>query len=149
MMVLTERTSMHFARWIYLPAMAILAGGCVTAHYRYAVEVPGVDAAAPAKVELRWKGGSRTFTVKSDDCTLTRFTEVMQPMGCVFADIPRGLDVRVTRDGYKPWQHHYQYVDEDFRTKKWDSFVREDVIQLESVYSQSESRQIDGTPVYR
>ncbi len=140
---------MRFSVFILFPVAALLTGGCVTAHYRYAIEVPGADAATPATVELRWKGGSRAFTVKSNECVATRFTELMQPAGCVFADIPRGLSVRVTRDGYQPWEHDYQYVDEDFRTKKWDSFVRQDVIQLESIYSKGDSKQIDGTPVYR
>jgi len=140
---------MRLTRWIFFPALTLLAGGCVTAHYRYSVEVPGADAAAPATVELRWNGGSRTFTVKSDECITTRVTEDMQPTGSVFADIPRGLDVRVTRDGYKPWEHHYQYVDEDFSSKKWDTFQRWDVIQLESIDSTAPSKMIDGTPIYR
>ena len=148
-MDLERRVCMGLTKWVLFSAMAVFAGGCVTAHYRYAVAVPGADAAAPATVELRWKGGSRTFTIKSDECIATRITEVMQPAGCVFADIPRGIDVRVTREGYKPWEHYYRYVDEDFRAKKWDSFMRCDVIQLESIHSPAESKMLDGTPIYR
>jgi hypothetical protein len=100
-------------------------------------------------VELRWKGGSTTFTVTSDECNLTRITEDLQPSGCVFADIPRGLDVRVTRDGYKSWEHHYQYVDEDFQSNKWDAFQRWDVIQLAPTASSASSKMIEGTPIFR
>jgi hypothetical protein len=144
-----QRVFMRLSNWILLPALALVAGGCVTAHYRYSIAVPGADEASPATVELRWKGGSQTFTVKSDECMQTRIAEDMQPTGCVFADIPRGLDVRVTRAGCKPWEHYYQYVDEDFRSNKWDAFQRWDVIQLAPADSSASSKMIDGTPIYR
>jgi len=134
---------------LFLFPIAAMLGGCVTAHYRYTISLPGADAAAPAKVELRWKGGSRSFTVNSCTSTTSRLTEVMQPAICPVADIPRGLEVRVTRPGYKPWEAVYNHVDDDFRSRRWDSFYRSDVVQLEPVDSAGDSRMIDGTTIYR
>ena len=139
---------MTYTRWGLLPLVALL-GGCVTARYQYAVRVPGADAATPATVEVSWNGGSRTFNVPSDQAIHAKGREILQVPLCVFIDVPRGFTVRVTRAGYKPWEHRYVHPDEDFRSPRWDVFVRYDVIQLESLASDGESRQIDGTPVYR
>jgi hypothetical protein len=140
---------MRLSTVILFLIVAILGSGCVTAHYRYSIAVPGADAAAPAKVELLWKGGSRSFTVNSCASTALRITEVMQPPLCPVADIPRGIEVRVTRPGYKPWEAIYNRVDDDFRIHKWDSFYRSDVVQLEPTGSANDSRMIDGTTIYR
>jgi hypothetical protein len=134
---------------IVCPLAALLVGGCVTAHYKYAIAVPDADSATPAKVELLWKGGSRTLTLKNGECTSAHFSEVMQPLLCPVADIPRGLEVRVTRDGYKPWTAVYSHVDDDFRSGKWDAFSRQDVVKLEPLAGLPVSRRIDGTPIYR
>jgi hypothetical protein len=140
---------MRFSTLILLPLLAILSTGCVTARYHYTIAVPGADSATPATVELSWKGGSRTFTLNSPNCASARLSEVMQPVLCPVADVPRGLEVRVTREGYKPWQAIYSHVDEDFRSKRWDTFYRWDVVQLEPVSNDKNSRAVDGTAIYR
>jgi hypothetical protein len=132
-----------------LPLFILLGAGCVTAHYHYAVRVPGADAQTPATVEVSWHGGSRTFNVPADDPLRTHGTQVLQVVGSVFIDVPRGFSVRVTRPGYKPWEHHYAYPDEDFFSPQWDVFERTDVVQLESEQSPGDSKLIGGSPVYR
>jgi hypothetical protein len=126
--------------------VAAAASGCITAHYQYTVVVPGADAASPATVHVEWHGGSKDFSVPQEGST--GVTETLQIPGSVFIDIPRGLYVRVTRDGYQTWEHNYVWADEDFFARGWDSFERRDIIELQPVASTQPSATIGGTPLY-
>ena len=109
-------------RGLLLSCMLWLTAGCgehVTYHYTLAVETPhvfpppgapmGVGEFEPdAKVTVRWKGGVRQQSISVMDGAVTiKCTEQQSSPLSPIAHLPQGLRVRVTKEGYKPWDAEY------------------------------------------
>ena len=84
---------MNCRRWNLLPVLALLSAGCVTAKYRYSVEVPGGECAIAGDGAGELEGGQPDVRrIERSSHRRPKAHQTMQTMFCVFMDVPRRIE---------------------------------------------------------
>lgn len=140
--------------------LVLLPTGCgvsVTYHYVIGIDRPSVPAPgypagfvlpqADAVIEVEWNGG-RTTAVLSDyeKAKHVVFSERLAPPLSPIVFSPRGFRVRVTKEGYEPWEADYR--DDRFACLQDDrtDLHRIDTITMQPVSSPLPTTRTSGTP---
>jgi hypothetical protein len=137
------------------------AVGCApTATYHYTVRVTtpphstthaaGLTPTEPeAVLRIEWANGVKEIAIpNAREATTVELSERLAPPFNPVVGPARGLSVRLTKDGYKPWQGRYKLPDfiSVERDELRDNLFRADVVLIQPVSSTQPSTLVKSVP---